>query len=245
MRYVSRDVEPRDLHAAVSELRSPEVRGANVTIPHKETVVPLMDELAQEAATIGAVNTIVNEDGGLSGHNTDAAGFAATLRKLIPEGPAGRDCLVVGAGGVARAVVASLVGEGAFRVWVANRTHERALRLCEEASEWGTAELVPLRLEDAKRVGPSCKVIVNATSLGLVEPVKEFPVDVDTLDSGQVLVDTVYGTDPTSLVEAARKRGIAAVDGKEMLLQQAALAYELWTGIEAPLKAMREMVDGQ
>ncbi len=245
MTYIARDVRPEELAAAVQELRSPLARGANLTLPHKQAVMPLLDEVEQEAARIGAVNTVVNHDGRLKGHNTDCGGFLSALRTLCEQGASGTDCLVLGAGGAARAVVAALVKDGAAQVWVANRTAERAAALAETASEWGATAVRALSLDDLDCVIDSCKVVVNATSLGLPHSVKDLPLDVDTLHSGQVLIDLVYGTVPTPLVKAARGRGLKAIDGKEMLVRQAALSYSLWTGMDAPLDVMRGSISGR
>lgn len=245
MKYTARDVEPHELAAAVAGLRSPLARGANLTLPHKQGVLSLLDEIEPEAARIGAVNTVVNEGGRLLGHNTDLGGFLSALRLVRTGGAAGVDCLVLGAGGAARAVVAALVKDGAVHVWVANRTKERAVALSEAADGWGTTAVCGLSLADVPSVTGSCDVVVNATSLGLPDAVKDLPLDVDTLHSGQVLVDLVYGTEPTPLVEAARRKGLLAIDGKEMLVQQAALSFRLWTGINAPLEVMRGSISGR
>ena len=133
MVYLAFDVHPERLGAAVDGLRALGLRGANVTVPHKERVILLLDEVEPLAARLGAVNTIVNEDGRLMGHNTDVAGFREALRTVRPEGARGLRCLVAGAGGAARAVVAALIEDGAARIWVYNRTHARAVSLCETA----------------------------------------------------------------------------------------------------------------
>jgi shikimate dehydrogenase len=245
MTYIARDVRPEELAAAVEELRSPLARGANLTLPHKQAVLPLLDDVEEEAARIGAVNTIVNQDGRLRGHNTDFGGFLSALRTLSEDGATGARCLVLGAGGAARAVVAALVQDGAAQVWVANRTIERAAALSETASAWGTTAVDGLSMGDLDGVIAGCEVVVNATSLGLPHSVKDLPLDVDTLHSGQVLIDLVYGTEPTPLVKAARGKGLKAIDGKEMLVQQAALSYSLWTGMDAPLEVMRGSISGR
>jgi shikimate dehydrogenase len=206
-------------------------------------VLKLVDDLDDDAALVGAANTIVNDDGRLTAHNTDLAGFLRSLRTLIDEGARGLGCLVLGAGGAARAVVAGLARDEADTVWVANRTLEKAEALCQDAQSWGSTKFIPIGLEEAASVGANCELLVNATSLGLPDSVKQLPLDVDTLHSGQVLVDLVYASRQTELVRAARSRGLAAIDGKEMLIQQAALSYTLWTGLSAPIGVMRGSID--
>ena len=179
--YLARDVESGGLAAAVAELRAPRSLGANLTLPHKVAALKLVDHVDPQAARIGAINTIVNRGGALSGYNTDLGGFLGALRVASGAGAAGLDCLVLGAGGAARAVVAALVQDGAAQVWVANRTHERARELCEATAEWSDTPCSAIHLSEVAEVAAGCHVIVNATSLGLPASVKELPIDVDTL----------------------------------------------------------------
>lgn len=243
--YVARDVPVELLAEAVGDLRSSLVRGANITLPHKQAVAPLLDELTAEAEKIGAVNTVVNEKGHLIGHNTDVAGFRQALRSVVPSGAKGLSCLVVGAGGAARAVVAALLEDDSGRIRIVNRTMEHARLLCDSASRWGSAHCTPVPFSEAEEWVGQADLVVNATSLGLSGSVKDLPLRVDTLHGGQVLVDIVYRSSLTPLVELARTKGIVAIDGKEMLLQQAALSYEMWTGRRAPLDVMREKIDNR
>ena len=151
--------------------------------------------------------------------------------------------MVLGAGGAARAVTAALVEEGASQIWVSNRTAERAAGLCAAASDWSRIPCEAADFDSAGQVAKRADLVVNATSLGLTEPVKDFAIDVDTLHSGHVLVDLVYGPRPTALVEAALARGARAIDGKEMLVRQAASSYRMWTGLEPPVDVMRASVE--
>ena len=243
-RYLALDVLPEQLSDVVSQMRSLHVHGANVTIPHKEAVMPLLDCITPEATGIGAVNTIVNDGGQLRGHNTDLAGFGQALRTILPAGAKGLSCLVVGAGGAAKAAVTSLLADGPQHVWVTNRTLERAVAVCASMAEETRELCIPLALDQAQSLVGKVDLYVNATPVGLPDSVKDFPLAVDTLHSGQVLVDVVYGIEPTPLVLAAREKGALAIDGTEMLLQQAARSYHLWTGREAPLEVMRESITG-
>ena len=241
-RYEAHDVLPERLSAALVEMRRVGVRGANLTLPLKELVPPLLDVVDPQAAAIGAVNTIVNDEGRLYGHNTDVDGFTSALRTILPAGARGLDCLVVGAGGAARAAVAALLSDQPKRVMVANRTSERAVHLCASIPVEVQSPCLALSLEQAAILAGEVDLVVNATSIGLADSVKDFPLDVDSFHSGQVLFDLVYGLVTTSLVQRARMRGALAVDGREMLLQQAARSYELWTGQKAPLEVMRESI---
>jgi shikimate dehydrogenase len=243
MLYVAFDVLPERLPAAVAGLRALDVRGANLTLPHKEAVLPLLDDVDPLASRVGAVNTIVHDHGRLHGHNTDVRGFQEALRLVVPGSARGLRSLVLGAGGAARAVLAALADDHAGHVWLANRTRSRALALCDAVRTWGALECDAVGFDQAQEVAPDADLIVNATSLGVSDSVKEFPLDVDILHSGQVVIDLVYGTGTTALVRAARDRGAVAIDGREMLVQQAAGSYALWTGRQAPIDVMRESIN--
>lgn len=237
--YLAFDVLPSMLTMAVEGLRAVGARGANVTVPHKQEVLSLMDELDPLAARVGAVNTIVNESGRLVGYNTDVAGFQKALRLLLPDGAEGRRCLVAGAGGAARAVLAALAAEKADEIWVFNRTPARAEALCAAAAGWGARRCEPVGREMLSEVGGSVDIVVNATTVGLDPAVKEVPFPVDIVCSRQAVIDLVYGPAVTSFVRHAQAQGAATIDGLEMLLMQAASSYRLWTGRDAPLDVMR------
>ena len=243
MVYLAFEVRLEQLGSAVEGIRALRMRGANVTVPHKEAVLGLLDMVDPVAARIGAVNTIVNDEGRLFGYNTDVSGFLAALRSIQPEGARGLSCLLAGAGGAARAVVAALVEEGAQVVWVHARTFERAAVLCASAAAWGQTACEPILEDRLAEAARSADLIINATPVGLSASVKESAVPVDNLHSRHVVMDLVYGSRPTALVEAARAKGVVATDGKEMLVMQAASSYRLWTGLEPPLDTMRNSID--
>ncbi len=242
--YLAFDVPVDDLWAAVAGLRALGAVGANVTVPHKERVISLLDDVDPLALRTGAVNTIVNRDGRLVGHNSDIHGFLSALESGWGRGPAGIRCLVVGAGGAARAVIAGLSSGGAAEIWVYNRTESRARELCREASAWSDVPLRVLNESDLLSFGPQADLIVNATSVGLDDRVKGTPVPVDILHGGQTVMDIVCSTHTTPLLAAADMRGAVALDGYEMLVQQAARSYELWTGRTAPVQLMRSKARG-
>jgi shikimate dehydrogenase len=243
MVYLAFEVRPEQLGSAVEGLRALRIRGANVTVPHKEAVMGLLDIVDPVASRIGAVNTIVNDEGRLFGYNTDVAGFLTALRSLQPGGARDLSCLVEGAGGAARAVVAALVEDGARVVWVHARTFERAAALCTSASAWGETACEAILGDRLAEIAHTADLIINATPVGLSASVKESAVPVDILHSRHVVMDLAYGSRPTALVEAARAKGAVATDGKEMLVMQAASSYRLWTGLEPPLDTMRSSID--
>ncbi len=228
-----------DLGTRVNELRSEGMRGANVTIPHKLAVVPLLDELDAAAAAVEAVNTIVrDETGRLRGLNTDVPGFLRSLT-MVDVDPGGADCVLLGAGGAARAVAYALVDAGVRSLTVVNRTPERAEALL--ADVLAVTEREPeLRFlgpddSDFKQIIAEASILVNATSVGLDKQTS--PLAMERIEPHLFVVDLIYGRTP--LLQMAEQRGARTQDGLEMLVQQGALAFEAWTGLSAPIDVMR------
>ncbi|KYF90691.1 hypothetical protein BE20_16980 [Sorangium cellulosum] len=224
-----------DVEGATRGMRALGIRGLGVSMPYKQAVIPLLDEIDPIAARIGAVNTIVNEGGRLRGYNTDWIGAARALEEATQLG--GARVLLLGAGGAARAVAFGLAERGA-RVTIANRDIEKARQLA--AAVGGTA--VPL---DGGALTPDHDVLVNATSRGMAEVDPRSPVPEEALREGLLVMDIVYKPMITELVEAARRRGATAVHGGRMLLHQAAEQFRLYTGREPPLDAMDEALRAQ
>jgi shikimate dehydrogenase len=242
MVYLAFDVMPDDLAAAVGGMRALGFRGWNVTVPHKEAMVPLLDSLDDLAACVGAVNTVALAEGCLRGHNTDVAGFLGALHAVMPKGVVGARCLLAGAGGAARAVLAALASAGVGEVDVFNRTAERAHTLCELGRTWGVPKCTVVEHEGLAAAGAQANLLVNATTIGMNPAVKDSPFPVDILTADQAIIDLVYSSAPTKLVEWAGRIGARAVDGREMLVRQAACSYEIWTGRAAPVEVMFQHV---
>ncbi len=227
------------LAARVAGLRAQEMRGANVTVPHKTAVVPLLDELDEVAEAVGAVNTIVRAaDGRLRGLNTDVLGFLNALGEtgIFLDGSA---CVLLGAGGAARAVAYGLVKSGVPKLTIVNRTLEHAEDVL--ADVLSVTELDPeltalaAGAPEVAHAVASADLLVNATSVGLDG--QALPLAPELLTSRMLVVDLIYHATP--LLRAAAQRGARTQDGLEMLVQQGALAFEAWTGLPAPLAAMR------
>lgn len=203
--------------------------GANVTIPHKEAALAVAGVTSDRARAIGAANTLSFEaDGTISADNTDAPGLVAAL----PFSPAGRTAVVLGAGGSARAAAWALRDAGAVDVAVLNRTHERAQALADDLGVRAVTELP--RTAD---------LLVNCTAVGLTDDsarLKELPLPADAVSSFTCIVDMVYRDEDTALIAAARARGLLLVDGLEILVRQGALSFEIWTGQQPSLQAMRD-----
>ena len=228
--FTAFEVAPGRAAAAVEGARDLGLAGLSVTMPHKADVVRALDRLTSTAQALGAVNTVVrNGAQELVGDNTDGAGFLDALRTDEGFDPAGKRCLVVGAGGAARAVVLALAGAGAAAIVIANRTSARA----EEAAALAPGVARAGSPEDADGVD----LVVNATPQGMAGDLS-LPVRAAALGPGQLVVDLVYHPALTPLVEAARERGAAATNGLGMLIHQAAHAFRLWTGEDPPLEVM-------
>ena len=243
VRYEVMDVPPKELAAAVSALRADaDVIGANVTIPHKETIGALLDSVTEECATIGAVNTITRAGSRLVGRNTDVAGLRGSLDALLDGRRMPRAALILGAGGAARAAVAALVGAAVGQISITNRHLRRAEQVVAAAQKsWPHLAIraVPwhesILVEEAARVG----IVIQATSVGL-DPNDAPALPAAAFREGQYVIDVVYAPGGTALVRSARAAGAEATDGLEMLLLQGAASFELWTGRPAPISIMRD-----
>jgi shikimate dehydrogenase len=228
--YAAFEVAPGDAARALDGMRALGLGGLSVTMPHKADVAAAVDERSDAVAALGAANCVVPAGGGrLRGESTDGDGF---LRSLADAGVAvdGKRCVVLGAGGAARAVVLALAGAGAAGVSVVNRTEANAQRAAELAGAVGEVGSA-VAVADAD-------LVVNATSVGMGDG-GGLPLDPAALGAGQVVADLVYQPVQTPLLAAAADAGCTTVDGLGMLLHQAALAFERWTGEPAPLAAMR------
>ena len=244
--YVPFRVKSGELAGAISGMRALNIRGLNVTIPHKVNVIPFLDELDGLAGRIGAVNTIVNDSGILKGYNTDATGF---LQALLINGiePKGKRVVILGAGGASRAISFILAKQGASLV-ILNRLLELgwAVELAGRISQIFQTEVPALELNRenlAKALGEA-DILVNATSVGMSPGINETPVNPDLIKSGLVVFDVVYKPAKTRLLRDTEQAGARAISGVEMLLWQGAVAFEMWTGVKAPVEVMRAQVLG-
>ncbi len=241
--YESWPTPPDGLETRVIGLRSPVVLGANVTIPHKQAIIPLLDRVDDLAQSVGAVNTIVNRDASLFGYNTDVAGFLRALREDGGFDPGGRRAVVAGAGGAARAIVVALAEANAESVTVINRTYGRASKLVNDlrptAAGTSLTALPDLHASWAAAMAAS-DVLINCTSVGSAgnDSEGESPVPVETLRSSTFVCDIVYRPEETLLMRLARKRGSRVLGGLPMLVYQGATSFEMWTDVPAPVEVM-------
>ena len=239
--YLPFHVKAEGLADAVAGLKALNVRGFNVTIPHKVKIIPMLDELDTIAGKIGAVNTVVNDHSKLTGYNTDAAGF---LKALLEQGvePAGSNVVILGAGGASRAISYILADEGA-RLTVLNRRQELdwAFELARHINEdlGSETRAMELTAENLSAVLEKSDILINATSVGMTPDQDSSPVSADLLKSELIVFDIVYNPVRTRLLREAASVGARTVGGVDMLAWQGALAFEKWTGRQAPVDLMR------
>ncbi len=229
--YEAIDVDPEKFAARVRDLPGLGFVGINVTVPHKEAALKMAGSAGQAATTIGAANTLVFENGGIRAENTDASG----LLDAVGEVPAGASALVLGAGGAARAALWSLLEAGAeVAVW--NRTEARAVAMV--AALGGRV--------DPKPQAGGFDLIVNASAAGLGDRdgLVDLPLNGADFRPGQIVVDMVYGAEPSSLLAAAAGAGAGVIDGLEILVRQGARSLEIWTGRQPSLDVMRNAARG-
>jgi len=242
--YVPFRVRGEELGKAIEGMRALNMRGLNVTIPHKVNVIPFLDELDTLAEQIGAVNTIVNDDGLLTGYNTDATGF---LQALLERGiePKGKNVVILGAGGASRAISFILADRGAHLV-ILNRLLELdwAEELARRIWQVFKKEVKALELgeENLATVLEKAELLINATSVGMNPNINETPVPAGLLKHGLIVFDIVYNPIKTKLSREAEAAGAKTINGVDMLVWQGALAFEKWTGLKAPVEVMREKV---
>ncbi len=228
--YFKLPAAPVELEAATQMMVDLDMRGLNVTIPHKESIISLMDRLDIDALKVGAVNTIINDKGKLIGSNTDLYGVARSF-ELANFDAKDKDVLVVGAGGASRAVCAYLSGAGA-KVKITNRTNTKAASLAEKFDN-----VTAVEFDSLAKI--KYDAIVNCTPIGMKGFPNEIPLPAEIIQKGMLVLDTIYNPEITKLLEVAKEKGALPISGKDMLIYQAMKAFELWTG-KAPAYEVME-----
>ncbi|WP_042478142.1 shikimate dehydrogenase [Bacillus ndiopicus] len=224
--YIPIHVEPANLHQAVTSLKLLGASGWNVTIPHKEAILPLLDELDEQAQKMGAVNTVVKTAAGkYKGYNTDGAGFVRSLEDMI--GPAHKDKLVllIGAGGAARGIAFALLAEGYQHITIANRTLAKAEAIVEQL---GCGQAISL--QEAENNLQKFAIFIQTTPAGMTSGTLDLPFSLDKLPQGAIAADIVYNPLMTPFLQAAESKGATIVNGLGMFVHQGAIAYNYWLG---------------
>ena len=238
--YIAYRIPKGELAAGIEALKKIQISGFNVTIPHKVEMVKYLDKVNEDCSIIGATNTVSNDDGVLTGYNTDMDGFLDPLkrRKLNLNDS---NVLLLGAGGAARAITAGFAKEKAKKITIANRTLQNANQLSQFAKKIGI-ESNAISLEQVGESASNYDIIVNATSIGLNDELS--PISTDSINEKSIVYDIVYKPINTDLIKKSKKNGATVVYGYEMLLGQAVLAFKIWHGVEAPYEAMKRSILG-
>ena len=239
--YEKWEVTPEGVGDFVNGLRVPDSLGINITVPHKQAVIPFLDQVDEWATAAGAVNTIVNHDGHLSGHNTDGPGFLRALLVETGYDPKGTRALVLGAGGAARGILLALARGGVDSMVIANRTLERAETLAKLAKDNGVkSEAISLSGDALTDAASDADLIVNCTTVGMSHGPDEHgsPVAAAQIPATAIVNDVVYTPLITPILKEAAAAGATALGGLHMLVYQGVLSFQMWTGVDAPVDVM-------
>lgn len=240
-RYLTLEVPPEKLADAMKGMRAMGFKGANFTIPHKVKVREYLDELSPAAEMMGAVNCVNRVGDKLVGENTDGKGFFQSLREMGD--PAGKQVVILGAGGAARAIAVELGLNRVGSITIVNRSAERGEALAQLLRERAQvkADFIPLQGECA--IPESADIFINATSIGLGNAEARVPVTVDSLRPGLIVADVIFNPADTWLMRTAKDRGCRTLDGLGMLVNQAVIGFQIWTGKPANATVMREALE--
>jgi shikimate dehydrogenase len=242
--YVPFGVAPENLGSAVQSINALGLCGLNITVPHKEKVIPYLDELSEEARLIHAVNTIEVTDGKLIGHNTDGRGFLRSLRELAKYDPRGKTFLFIGSGGAARAVAFSLALAGAKKITFRDIDMMKAAALAHDIQSKLNVEAEAISGDTLSSSASEADCLINATPLGL-KKTDPLPIQNNLILKKHLIVDLVYNPPDTPLLKSAKARGAKVLPGLGMLLYQGVIAFEIWTGKKAPSLAMKNALTSQ
>jgi shikimate dehydrogenase len=239
-RYLTIEVLPEDLENAMKGLRAFNMRGINLTIPHKVEALKYLDEVSQAAALMGAVNTVVRDGGKLIGENTDGKGFMRALTVDSRVDPKGKKVVVLGAGGAARAITVELALAGAGHITIVNRSESRGQTLTDLLNSKTPTKTDFQTWNGNYQVPSGTDIFINATSIGLFPNVNDKPdVDYRSISPGMVVCDVIIAPMTPFLAEA-EKQGARILDGLGMLVYQGAIGFKIWTGIDAPVAVMHQ-----
>lgn len=240
-RYLTIEVLPSDLKKAVEGMRAMQMKGINLTIPHKIDVMKYLDSIAADAALIGAVNTVRTENKKIVGENTDGKGFLESLKKDAELDPAGKNYLIIGAGGAARAISVELALAGAKMITITNRTSSKGQELVEHLNSNTEVHAEFLSWNGSLTVPEGTDVLVNATSIGLYPGVNEKPdLKYSSIKKDMIVCDVIPNPPLTAFLKEAANHGARTLDGLGMLVYQGAIGFKMWTGLDAPVIVMKE-----
>lgn len=241
--YVAFDIDPESIEEAARAIRVMGIRGINITIPHKQTIIPYLDEVSPDAKLTGAVNTVKNENGRLSGYNTDVGGFLRAIREDLDFSPEGNTLFLIGAGGAARAVLSAFCMNGGAVVYITDIIKDKALELANQfKANFQNITIETVELDNQNLIEQKfneADILVNASPAGM-DGVGSLDIPLTSLNKNAVVYDLVYKPPDTSLLKEAKQLGHKASGGLSMLLYQGAESFEIWTGENAPVEIMKK-----
>ncbi|MCT8139645.1 shikimate dehydrogenase [Anaerobacillus sp. CMMVII] len=240
--YHAFDVPEGKLNEAVEAFKLFNISGFNVTIPHKVSIMNLLDEIDEEAMMVGAVNTVVNIEGRLIGYNTDGRGYLTSLIPMLKKPLADSNVLVIGAGGASRGIVTALANQGVSLLTITNRTLEKAIEIKDNYLTYKKANLNILSLQDAEKNLAMYDIVINTTSIGMSPQIDAVPISIDNIKSTAILSDLIYNPLQTKLLKIGEERAITTHNGVGMFVEQGALAFLKWTGQQPDTARMRKIV---
>lgn len=237
--YIPIHVLPENLEQSVASLKTLGCSGWNITIPHKEKIIPYLDELDESARKMGAVNTVVRQqDGSYKGYNTDGLGFVRSLEEVIGNGHRHKHVLIIGAGGAARGIAFALVATGYTHITITNRTVSKAKAICDELD----VEAIALSLNEAEEQLNQFDILIQTTSAGLNHSDFALPFSMNRLASTAIVADIVYNPLMTPFLNEAKKKGATVITGLGMFIHQGALAYSYWTGTYPKAEVVKDLL---
>ncbi|MGQ9719514.1 MAG: shikimate dehydrogenase [Nitrososphaerales archaeon] len=241
--YLAFDVGKPFLKDAVDGLRALGTRGFNVTMPHKTAIIEYLNNIDERASLVGAVNTIVNDDGKLTGYNTDVDGIISAFETKVGS-LKGLRALLIGSGGAARACIVAMVLKGCKNINITNRTFDKARNMVDELSKKlkMNCKVEELTISSLKMAISSIDILINATPVGTYPRLNESIVPKDLISSDMIVFDVVYNPKETKLIRDAKEMGAKTIPGYEMFVRQGAASFKLWTGMDAPIDIMKRAV---
>ncbi len=240
-RYLTLEVPPEHLEAAVKGMRAMGFRGGNFTIPHKVAVIQHLDRLSEAAELMGAVNCVNREGDELVGENTDGKGFVKSLREVTD--PTGKKVVIFGAGGAARAIAVEVGLSGAAEIVIVNRSEERGQALVSLLTDRVKVASRLVHLSGDYPLEPDADIVINATSIGLGDPQGRVPLDTSTLTPSMAVADVIFNPPQTRLLRDAAAVGCTTLDGLGMLVNQGVIGFQIWTGVDPDPAVMREALE--
>ncbi len=244
--YVAFDIDPESIEEAARAIRVMGIRGINITIPHKQTIIPYLDEVSPDAKLTGAVNTVKNENGKLLGYNTDVGGFLRAIREDLDFSPEGNTLFLIGAGGAARAVLSAFCMNGGAVVYITDIIKDKALELANQfKANFQNITIETVELDNQNLIEQKfneADILVNASPAGM-DGVGSLDIPLTSLNKNAVVYDLVYKPPDTNLLKEAKQLGHKASGGLSMLLYQGAESFEIWTGENAPVEIMKKALE--